>query len=77
MSTVDKNVGKIFYLGCFPGSKPRLLKVLNIYYDPAYHAGVFQGITNTGNFELDRTVFLTYLREATTEEILLYWPNDV
>ena len=71
--TDDPRKGKIYYLGKFPNCPPRLMQVLNIYFDPAYHSQVFQGVTNDGNWELDRVVFLSYLREATQEEILLYW----
>lgn len=70
----DENLkGKIYYMGAFPNQFPRLMKILNVYYDPAYYSTVYQGITNEGRFELDKAVMLRYCREATSEEILLYW----
>lgn len=81
MSHTDPRIGKIYMLSTEPiraySQQIVLLKILNIYYNSAYHANIFDGIDSHGKSHLDRVVFLTYLREATPEEILIYWPEDV
>lgn len=69
----DPLIGKIYYAGRFPNTKPRLIKISKICYDPAYMTKVMVYKTNDGEEHLDRFVFTRCYRFATEEEILLYW----
>lgn len=82
----DPRIGKIFVVddGQYPvwdsKKKPRLLLVQNIKmgtdeeFEGSYY---FVGYDNNGKRIVDRAVMLNYLKEATSEEILLYWKEDI
>lgn len=75
--SADPRVGKIYMDYSFPNfGKVRMFRVLIIYFDPAYYGNVMKYKTNDGEIHLDRAVLCSYYREATPEEILLYWPEN-
>lgn len=85
MKKKDPRIGKIFVVDDeqYPvwdkNKKPRLLLVQNIKmgtdeeFEGSYY---FVGYDSTGKRIVDSAVMLNYLREATSEEILLFWPEN-
>lgn len=73
-SIQDPRIGKYYVLNdSKDNKKPTLIRIVDIQYSVSHFASVFISITSNGEEYVDRTVFLSYLKQATSEQILLYW----
>lgn len=82
----DPRIGKYYITNSGPldygnpdiKAKIELLKVINIYWDYNWACNVMEFITTKEpkRIFIDKAVMLRYLKEATSEVILLYWSDD-
>lgn len=73
----DSRVGKYYYVSGYRNIKPIILYVYDIKHEPSYYAKVYYAITSIGGVHKDKAVMLSYYREATETELLLYWPEKI